>query len=249
MKMTACKKICKRNFLIICFMFFSFSAFCQNVNFFTKGKPEMSLSSGLSLWLKNDLHAGPFAFDSSFSADCKELYFDCGTLFQPHTFDFTGNVFYMPTFFGNFRAGLGFGYHYSRYYNEFSENDFLPSLRFCWCKTSFFNVNFALGLLLKNSMIDEVNDYQLNIFTNSFFLGLRFDWNITPVFNVWCSIASVDYYDYPLLGTPFFKFGAGYKFRDNVSLDSTLSFKYVDMITSAVYLNECIYKTAIKVYF
>ncbi len=155
----------------------------------------------------------------------------------------------MPTFYGMFRAGLGFTYHFTRYYDEFSENDFLPSLRFCWCKTSFFNVNFAIGLMLKKSIIDEVNNYQLNLFKNSFFLGLRFDWNINSAFNVWCSIASVDYYDYPLLGTPFFKCGVSYKFRDNVSLDSTLTFKYVDMITSAVYLSECNYKTAVKVYF
>ena len=50
-------------------------------------------------------------------------------------------------------------------------------------------------------------------------------------------------------GTPFFKSGISYKFLDNVSLDFSLSFKFVDMITSAVYLNECILKTGVKVYF
>ena len=169
MKMFISKKSLKKNLLLFCFIFFSASAFCQKVNFFTKGKADMTLSGGLSLFLKSDLHNGPFTFDTSFSADCKELYFDCGSSFQPHGCDFTGNVFYMPTFFDKFRAGLGFGYHYNRYYNEFSENDFLPSFRICWCQSSFFNVNFALGVILKNAIIDEVNDYQLEIFKWSFF--------------------------------------------------------------------------------
>ena len=109
MKMLVSRNTLKKKILIICFAFLSASAFCQNVNFFTKAKPDMSLSAGLSLWLKSDLHSGPCAFDTSFTADCKELYFDCGGQFQPHALDFTGNLYYMPTFFNKFRAGLGFG--------------------------------------------------------------------------------------------------------------------------------------------
>lgn len=239
----------KKNVLLICLLFFAFPAFCGSVNLFTNARPDMTASVGISGCLKRDLRAAPFILDSRFSADFKELYFDCGSALQDQKFDFTTNVFYMPTFFEKFRAGVGAGYHFYRYFNEFSENDILFSLRFCWCKTSFFNWNFTAGFLLKNSLIDAMTKYKSSLFTNSYFLDLRFDWNFTPLLNVWCSVSSIDYFDYPLIGTPFFKGGLSYKFLNNVSLDFSLSFKFVDMITSAVYLNECILKTGVKVYF
>lgn len=239
----------RKKLLILCMLLFAAPAFCGSVNLFTNARPDMTASVDLSACLKRDLRAAPFILDSRFSADFKELYFDCGSALQDQKFDFTTNAFYMPTFLEKFRAGLGFGYHFYRYFNEFSENDILFSLRFCWCKTSFFNWSFTAGFLLKNSLIDAMAKYKSSLFTNSYFLDLRFDWNFTPQLKAWCSVSSIDYYDYPLIGTPFFKGGLSYKFIDNVSLDLSLSFKFVDMITSAVYLNECILKTGVKVYF
>lgn len=239
----------KKYILIVCMFLFASPAFCGTVNLFTEGRPDMTACIGVSGCLKRDLRSAPFILDSSFSADFKELYFDCGSALQNQKFDFTTNVYYMPTFYGKFRSGLGIGYHFYRYFNEFSENDILFSLRFCWCKTSFFNVDFSTGFLLKNTIIDAMVNYKSHLFTNSYFLDLRFDWNFTPKFNLWCSISSIDYFDYPLLGTPFFKSGVSYKILDDVGLDLSLSLKFVDMITSAVYLNECILKAGVKVYF
>ena len=105
-------------------LLFAAPAFCGSVNLFTNARPDMTASVDLSACLKRDLRTAPFIMDSRFSADFKELYFDCGSALQDQKFDFTTNVFYMPTFLEKFRAGLGFGYHFYRYFNEFSENAF-----------------------------------------------------------------------------------------------------------------------------
>ena len=107
----------RKKLLILCMLLFAAPAFCGSVNLFTNARPDMTASVDLSACLKRDLRTAPFIMDSRFSADFKELYFDCGSALQDQKFDFTTNVFYMPTFLEKFRAGLGFGYHFYRYFN------------------------------------------------------------------------------------------------------------------------------------
>ena len=106
----------RKKLLILCMLLFAAPAFCGSVNLFTNARPDMTASVDLSACLKRDLRTAPFIMDSRFSADFKELYFDCGSALQDQKFDFTTNVFYMPTFLEKFRAGLGFGYHFYRYF-------------------------------------------------------------------------------------------------------------------------------------
>lgn len=243
-------RICfrKKAITVIFLLLISVSAFCSSVNFFTTGKPDMTLTAGFTTSFKNDLKTEPFIVNSSFSLDFNELYMDWGSALQNKKFDFTGNVFYMPTFFNLFKAGLGFGYHNYAYYDEFTENDLLFSVRFKWCKTDFYNVHFAFGFLLKNTEINAMKQYD-NLFERSYFLELMFKWTFSSKFNLYCSVSSIDYFDYPLFGTPFFKGGVNYKINDNIGLEAAMTLKCVDMITSAVYLSECNLKTNVKVYF
>lgn len=239
----------KKKITTICLLFLSFSAFCSTVNFFTTEKQEMALAAGFTACFKNDLKVEPIFISSSYYADYKELYMDCGFAIQNQKMDFTSNVFYMPTFFDLFRAGLGFGYHGYVYSGEFTENDVLFSARFKWCKSDFYNASFVAGFLVKTSEINAMSRYKKDLFERSYFLELMFKWTFSSKFNLYCSVSSIDYFDYPLLGTPFFKGGVNYKFNDNIGLEAAMTLKCVDMITSAVYLSECNLKTNVKVYF
>lgn len=102
----------RKKLLILCMLLFAAPAFCGSVNLFTNARPDMTASVGISGCLKRDLRAAPFIMYSRFSADFKELYFDCGSALQDQKFDFTTNIFYMPSFLEKFRAGFGFGYHF-----------------------------------------------------------------------------------------------------------------------------------------
>ena len=81
------KRSIKKYVLIISILLFTVPAFCGTVNLFTEGRPDMAASVGVSGCLKRDLRAAPFILDSGFSADFKELYFDCGSALQSNKFE------------------------------------------------------------------------------------------------------------------------------------------------------------------
>ena len=241
----------KKRFLIaiLISIFFTAAGFSEKVHWFTPGKPELEFSVTPCFSFKRDLRNDAIFIETNASADFKELFLDSGLSLQSQKFDFTTRAHYMPLFLDIFQAGIGVDYHFYRFFGVFSENDLLLSLRFKWCRTDFFNLEFDGGFLFKFTTIDLMSSYKSSLNTPSYFLELSMSWQFTPIFDLYCSVKSIDYFDYPLLGTPFFKVGCDYQFAENLKLNAELTLKYVDMITSAVYLSECIFRTGVKVYF
>lgn len=236
-------------FSLYLFLFISVFSFCQAVVLFTPEKPEITASFELAGALKQDMRSAPVRFDQNISVDLKELRFDSGIAFQDSRFDFTNKIDYIPLFINRFRLGFGITYHFYRYYNVFSENDFLFATRFRWCSTDFFTMDLALGMQMKIASIDSITAYKGFITNICFFLDYTARWNFTEKFTGYAALSTVDFYDYPLFGTIFFKGGISYKIRKNFGLDASLSFKFIDMYISAVSLNQCILQAGVKVYF
>ena len=238
--------------LFACLLFycvFSISLFSEAVSFFTSSKPDLSASYTLAHSLRNDLRTEPFMFENTFRADFKELRIDCGFSVQNSKIDFTSGIDYLPKFFGFFRGGFGFRHHVYRYVGKFTENDLFLSACLEWCKTDFFTAELAGGAAFKFAAIDALQEVKPVIFNCCPFLEVKANFLITPELNAYASFASYDYFDYPLFATPYFKTGLGYRFDKSCAIDCSVTLKFVDMITSAVYLNDCIIRTALKVYF
>lgn len=240
------KRLSLSLFLIL---FTKLSGFCQNVIFFTPEKPGVTTSIGIAGAFKQDMRSAPIRFDQKVCIDMKELCFDAGYAFQDSRFDITNKISYMPLLLNRFRLGVGVTHHFYRYYDVFSENDFLFASRFKWCSTDFFNMALAFGLQLKIACIDSIKNQKSFIVNTCYLLDYKASWNFTEKFTLFAGLSTIDYYDYPLFGTAFFKGGVFYRPRKEIAFDVALTFKFIDIIISAVSLNECILDVGGKVYF
>ena len=162
-------------------------------------------------------------------------------------FDFTNNIFYMPTFFNTFQTGLGLTWHYYRYTDCFTENDLILSTRFRLIKGPVFTFENAIGFLFKFASIDAIKQYKPLIFNISYHWYLLCNWKLTQKTNVWCAVNLQDYFDYPLAISPFLKFGMNYTLTPGVIAGADYTLKYIDMFFSAVYLNESVLRFTFKV--
>lgn len=237
--------------IILIFVSAGFKLFSESANvvLFDFDRPEVSTEISLPVAFKRDLKLDYAGLESKTFVDFTELAFDGGLSIQNQRYDFTTNIKYMPLLFNMCQAGAGLGYHLYRYNGIFTESDILISARFKWCRTQFFNWDFDGGIIFKITDIDAMRPYRANIFNYSYFLGFNLIWQFTPELDAYFSAKSYDYFDCPLLGTPFFKTGFDYKFNENAKLNMDITFKFVDMITSAVYLSQCVYRTSVKVSF
>ena len=248
----------KQKILIVLFIFAGAFAFAQEeaaepkasqIVWFTPGKPVVSSDFIIPISFKRDLKTDYFGFENRTKIDFKELICDTGLSFQSNRFDLSTNVSYMPLFLNSFRAGVKAGYHLYRYFNVFFEHDLLFSARFRWCKHELFNWEFGGGLLLKFTDIEAMRPYRPAMFYLSYFLELSLEWCLSPKFDLYGNLKSIDYFDCTMLGTPYFQSGFNYLFADNLKLNMELTLKFIDMITSAVYLSECVFRTSVRVYF
>ena len=232
--------------IILIFSLFSFSL-NAHVNFFTPERPALTLQGGLSAPFRGDLRNHEPAFDTSFSADFKELYLDSGIKYQNNQFDFTSRAFYTPTFFNAFQAGLGFTWHIYRYTDTFTENDLLLTARFNWIKGPVFSFKGGGGLLFKFASIDAVKEYKPYIYNMTYNLDFLFNWHVFSKTDLWFALRLQDYYDYPLAISPFIKFGFDYAILPALTFGADYTLKYIDMFFSAVYLNESVLRLSFKV--
>lgn len=253
----------KQSILIVLFIFAGTFAYAEEeyaeeevpvpksseIIWFTPEKPVVSTDFIIPITFKRDLKTDYVGFENRTKVDFKELICDAGLSFQSNRFDLSTNVSYMPLFLNSFRAGVKAGYHLYRYFNVFTENDILLSARFRWCKRELFNWEFGGGLLFKFSDIDAMRPYRSAMFYLSYFLELSLEWYLSPKFDLYGTVKSIDYFDLTMLGTPFFKSGFNYMFADNLKLNMELTLKFIDMITSAVYLSECVFRTSVRLYF
>ena len=221
----------------------------SKIVWFTPEKPVVSTDFIIPFSFKRDLKTDYVGFENRTKVDFKELICDAGLSFQSSRIDFSTNVAYMPLFLNCFRAGVKTGYHLYRYTNVFTEHDILLSARFRWCKRELFNWEFGGGLLWKITDIELMRPYRPPLFNLSYFLELSMNWCLSPKFDLYGNIKSIDYFDLTMLGTPYFQSGFNYMFADNLKLNMELTLKFIDMITSAVYLSECVLRTSVRLYF
>lgn len=192
--------------------------------------------------------------ETRISADFNPLLIDGGVSFQNQRVDTTGRVLYMPSIHRRtqFDIGVGFSHHYLRYYETFSENDLMFSIRLHWFKNDFHDVEIAPGLMWKFANIFAVQNQTTDdssIFNYSFLLEYRSNWHFTEALKMYFYFGSFDYFDYPLFGTAFFKGGFAYQLSDELGFDTSITFKFIDMIVSAVMLNQCSLRTSVRVDF
>lgn len=219
------------------------------VNFFSTENPEYVFSAGFGLPYTKDLRMEENPAEFKFSTDFTELYADSGVCFTGNKFDFATHAKYMPTFFDWFRAGFGFTWHYYKYSDIFYENDLIFTHNFTWCKGPVFSFDFEIGFLLKWAVIESVKAFKPYIFTDTYVLGFGFNWKVFDWLKFYLSVKSVDFFDYPNIGTPYFKFGADFRFLQNFGASIDFTLKYVDMFASAVYLSESVTRVSFKVVF
>lgn len=237
----------KRTFCVFfSIIFLAFSLFSQTIKFFTPQKPDFTTTASLAVALKQDFRSSPLRFEQTIAADFKELFVDCGYSIQTSKFDFVNHINYMPLFFNCFKAGVGFNYHFYRYFDTFTENDLIFTTRFKWCRTNFFNMEVAGGFMMKYALIDSIRKYKPIIANYCFTFEYLCKWNLTPEWNIYASFASLDYFDYPLFGTPFFKGGVCYHIKDNFAIDGSLAFKCIDMVIGTANLSQCIFKAGVR---
>ncbi len=244
------KKVKPLLFIII-FLSAGFQLFAETagIELFNTSRPSVYTEVTVPFAFKRDLKVDYLGIENRTFVDFKELAFDAGLSLQNKRFDFSTNVKYMPLFFDCLQTGIGVGYHLYRYFGVFSDHDLLLSARLKWCRTELFNWEFDGGIIMKFSDIDSMRAYRSFIFMYSYFLELAFSWQLTPKLNVYGTLKSIDYFDCLMLGTPFAKTGFDYEFDKNLRFNMDITFKFVDMITSAVYLSECVLRTGIKVGF
>lgn len=241
----------KKLLLCMCLLFLVTGAFSQGVNFFTKEKPEVTTEFAVAGAFKSEVASSPIIAETKVSVDFHELLIDFGFAVQAHSFDSTNRFFYMPTIQkkSRYAFGVGLNHHWLRYYDTFTENDFLLSGRFHWYKSDFFDMEIAPGLMWKIASIDSIKDSKRAIINFCYLFEYQANFNFTPEFKTYFSLSTMDYFDYPLFGTPFVKIGGSYTFPGNVDLDMSLTMKFVDGIVSAVMLNQCTLRTTVKVHF
>ena len=232
---------------VLIYVFICPAVFASEIKWFTPERPEIVTSFAVGFPYAEDLRVDSNPAEIKVTADMQELYMDAGIAVSGVKFDFATHASYMPLFFNRFRAGLALNYHFYRYSDIFYENDYILAARFKWCKGPVFSVDCGIGLFMKFAVIDILQEYVPYLFDGSYVLDVCFNWKITSWASCFFSLSSTDYFDYPLIGTPFIKFGADFRILPVFGLGVDLTLKYVDMITSAVYLNESILRVAFKV--
>lgn len=219
----------------------------SSVNWFTKEMQGLSAQWGLSFPSRRDLRNPAPAEDLILAVDFGELRLDSGIKYQSSQLDLTNHIFYMPTFFNKFQTGVGFTWHYYRYFQEFTENDLIFSTRFRWIKGPVFTFENAYGILFKYTSIDAIKDLKPVIFSYSYNFELLCDWKLFRRSDLWCALNLQDYFDYPQAISPFYKVGLNYAANENLILGIDYTLKFVDMFFSAVYLNESVLRFTVKV--
>ncbi len=241
------------SFLLVLFLsfFLSFSLTAQTqkkaVNWFTDEMPALSAQWAFSVPFAKDLRMHSPAEDFKLAADFRELRIDSGFKYQCKQFDLTSRLFYMPTFFNSFQAGVGLNYHFYRYEKTFTENDIIISGRFRWIKGAVFTCEIAQGLFFKFAVIDALKNHKPAIFNLSYQFELLCKWQLFQPLAVWSSLNLQDYFDYPLAISPIIKFGTDISFSPGIILGIDYSLKFIDMFYSAVYLNESVLRFSFKV--
>ncbi len=232
------------------FTFFSNPLYANDtVDWLPEGKPQINAQWAASFPFKKDLRNPSPAEEFIVGADWRELRYDSGIKYQCNQFDYTSRFFYMPTFFDAFQTGFGITWHFYRYIDVFTENDFLLSTHFRWIKGRVFTCEIGPGLLFKLASIDAVRKYQPIIFNLSYGFDFLCRWQLFDSMGLWCGIQLQDYFDYSLAISPFIKFGADYSVVPGLIFGIDYTLKYIDMFYSAVYLSESVLRFTAKVTF
>ena len=240
-------------FLFILIFSFCFTALhaeesdVRRITWLSDQEPVISATWGYTAPFRRDLRTTSPAEEFITAFDMKELRVDWGVKYQVNQLDIASHIFYMPTINDVCQIGIGLNHHFYRYFGEFTENDFIITLRFRWIKGPVFSFENGAGYLFKTATIDAVKAYKPRINNLSYNYDLICRWQFVPAYGVWCGLQLQDFFDYPLAISPIYKFGMDLKCNPIITLGSDLSLKFVDMFFSAVYLNEVVLRFTCKV--
>ena len=236
----------KLSLVILISSLFSFSL-SADINWFTKGLPDINAEWRYSFLTRRDLRNQTPAEEFALGFDFKELRVNTGIKYQYNQLDLTNRVIYMPTLNNAFQAGCGFTWHFYRYFDEFTENDLIFNARFRWLKGPVFSFENAAGVMFKFASIDVIREYSPVIFNFTYNWELLCNWHLFNRSDLWCALNLQDTYDYPLAIGPFLKFGFDFATTPNTIIGLDYTLKFVDMFFSAVYLNESKLRLTFKV--
>lgn len=222
----------KKNIFIIVVLLFT-GAFCYSSNNFKiLSKPNIGLKTSIIVPLKTSMKNQTVSFSNIIGLDFSSLYFDVGISFSDGHSDYVFQSFIKPLSLRFFEFGGGIGYHLYDYYSYFLEQDIISGCYFNFNCYKWFKIQIHSGHILK---ITSFNDSSIDkrLVNSSWFAGIKFNFILNELFNIYLDFKSTDYYDYPFLGTPFFKLGCEIKCTDNFLLGADYTLKIIDMIAVA----------------
>lgn len=171
-----------------------------------------------------------------------------GFRFSPYSTDSVFNFLVTPLKLNIFELGAGCGYHFYDYFTSFVEHDIILNSHVAFLKDNIFRLQLNMGsffkaTFFKNKIITN------NLWTPTIFLSLSFVWNINEHFRFFISASSIDYFDYSVIGTPFFKSGVDLIFSDKLSFGADYTMKFIDMIAVAENISEMLLSIYARVSF
>jgi len=182
------------------------------------------------------------------NGDYLDFETDAGVKFSNNQFQFATSGKYMPQVFTGFQVGGGFTYHLLRYQNIFTEQNFLLSTGARYTTKSLFSIEAFYNLLFVRTSFDYLKDTDSAIKNRNSAIEVNMSQIINDNVSVYWSLASFDYFDYPLLGTPFMKFGVELTPVEKLTLSADYTIKFQDMFTSGVYVSGSYFRTGVRVY-
>lgn len=210
-----------------------FGAMCYGGNNFKiLSRPEVCIKTSITAPLQTSLKNETVSFSNIVMLDFSSLYFDIGfSLSDGHT-DSVVRSFIKPLSLRWCEFGIGAGYHLYDYFTSFIEQDILSGCYFNFNCCDWLKIQVHSGHILKvTSFRDSSIDKRL--VNSSWFVGLSFFFIVNDFFNIYFDFKSTDFYDYPFLGTPFFKLGGEIKCNKNISIGADYTLKMIDMIAVA----------------
>ena len=198
---------------------------------------------GVPVWesMKNQ---APF-ISSVVNLDFGSLYGDGGYNLSNIYSDTVFNFYIKPLAEKHFELDVGIGYHLYDYFTKFFENDFLFKSNLSYVYKDIIRLQLNLGCFGKVTIFKEKSLNNVSYFSAIF--GIDFLWNINKYLKLYLGANTIDYFDYSLIGTPYFDLGLEYKADEKLAIGMGYKIKMIDMIAVAENISEMLLSFYMKV--
>lgn len=238
-------------FILSCFFVFLFFG---NIKLFAKNdfkinkRPDVGLKMSFLYPVQPSLKNQTLSLFSIVDLDFSSIDLDAGFRVSTDSTDSVVNFLITPLKFSLFELGLGCGYHFYDYFKVFTEQDIILNSHFAFLKGDIFRLQLNAGAFFKASFFKN-QIITNNLWMHTIFLGLSLVWNINEHFRWFLSVSSIDYFDYAMIGTPFFKSGLDINFSHRLSFGADYTVKLIDMVAVAENISEMLLSVYVKVSF